>query len=175
MLLSGGNSLYSNRKLVQLPKPPPFQVWLRLSVTIGKGSRSKNQIMEGRGGGQAEGTLWRVLNEGITTLDLWAQFSLSIKMGEKDWPLNSLHREPITLTVFSPHPPSMLLWHSLSHSVPLSHLFPNPKAVFLKLSSNLPHSKFLKGNEYQHYWPLDSSFRDNPNKNLQSWDIVDES
>lgn len=78
------------------------------------------------------------------------------------FPLNQNGGERLTLKLFAPgahhpdfvffpHPGSMLLWHSLSHSVPLSHLFPNPKALFLKLSSNLPHSKFLKGNEYQHY------------------------
>ena len=90
--------------MVQSPKSSPgapSQEWLDHSFIIGQGSRAKNQIMKGtekRKGRccgflevkefipvqEAVGILWGVLNEGITSLDLWALIFLSLKMKKTD-------------------------------------------------------------------------------------------
>lgn len=68
-------------------------------------------------------------------------------------------------------------WYPFMLPIPTPLSLPHPQSVnpetFLWFSP--PLSKFLKILEWMHYWPLGSSFRDTPNKSLQSWGILDES
>lgn len=129
-------------------------------------------------------SLWRVLHEGITSWEFWA---LSKNEGARLTLKFSVPRAHYLDLVLFLHPrwnvfavvPFLLSAPGISFTLPIltSLSLPTPKVLFLKLSCDLVHhfQSFWTWVEWIHYWPLESSFRNTPNKSLQSWDILDES